>query len=304
MQIGIMSGMDRGAPTPLDLAHRLKDFEAQGVRSVWIPQGFGYDTIDTLSFAGALTSKLFMGTAVTPSYPRHPTVLAAQAMTASSLTGGRFVLGLGLSHKVVIEGTLGQSFDRPARHMREYLSILMPALRGETVNFEGETLTARNFTMTIPGVTPPKVVIAALGQLMLKLAGALADGTITWMVGPKTLEQHTLPGVRAAAREAGRAEPMVVAGFPVAITSDVEAAKEKVAKSLHIYGVLPSYRAMLDREGGAGFGPGDVAILGDEAHVRAQLQRLADLGVTHFMGSPMNVEEGSAARTRELLASL
>src|SRR5262249_6226697 len=180
-------------------------------------------------------SKLVMGTAVTPSYPRHPTVLAAQAMTASSLTGGRFVLGLGLSHKVVIEGMLGQSYDRPARHMREYLSILMPGLRGETVNFEGETLTARNFTLRLPGVTPPKVVIAALGPLMLRLAGSRADGTITWMVGPKTLEQHTLPGVRVAAREAGRDEPMVVGGFPVAITSDVEAARQKVAQTLHMY---------------------------------------------------------------------
>jgi F420-dependent oxidoreductase-like protein len=303
MKIGIMTGMDRGAATPLALAERLKEAEAQGLHSAWVPQGFAFDTIDTLSLAGYLTSKLVVGTAVTPTYPRHPAALAAQALTAASICGGRFVLGIGLSHKVVIEGMLGMSFDKPARHMREYLSILMPALAGEKVTFEGETLAARNLQVALPGVAAPKVVVAALGPVMLKLAGRMADGTITWMVGPKTMEPHILPTLGQAAAEAGRPSPMVVAGFPIALAADVDAAKEKIAKTLTIYGTLPSYRAMLDREG-ANLSPADVALVGDEKSLRASLKRLADMGVTDFMGSVMNVEEGSTARTRELLASL
>jgi F420-dependent oxidoreductase-like protein len=303
MKIGIMTGLDRGAPTPTALAERIKEFEAQGFAGAWLPQGFAFDSIDALSLAGYLTKTIEVGTAVTPTYPRHPIALAAQALTAAQISGGRFILSIGLSHQRVIEGMLGYSFDKPARHMREYLSILMPALAGEQVNFEGETLSARNFQLSLPGVTAPKVLVAALGPAMLKVAGRMADGVITWMVGPTTLETHTLPLARQAAAEAGRPAPMVVGGFPIAITSNIDAAKEKVAKTLSIYGGLPSYRAMMDREG-SGLGPADMAILGDEASVRAQLRRLADMGVTHFMGSVMNVEEGSTARTRQLLTSL
>ncbi|MBV9997128.1 MAG: TIGR03564 family F420-dependent LLM class oxidoreductase [Caulobacteraceae bacterium] len=303
MKIGIMTGMDRGAATPVALAQRLQEIEAQGFHSAWIPQGFAFDTIDTLSLAGHLTSKLVLGTAVTPTYPRHPTALATQALTAASICGGRFVLGIGLSHKVVIEGMLGLSFDKPARHMREYLSILMPALRGEAVTFEGETLTARNFQVSLPGVEPPKVVVAALGPVMLRLAGRMADGTITWMVGPRTMEQHVLPELAAAAAQAGRPAPMVVAGLPIALAADPAAAREKIAKTLQIYGTLPSYRAMLDREG-PGLGPADIAVVGDERALRAAADRLAGLGVTHLMASVMNVEEGATQRTRQLLAEL
>jgi 5,10-methylenetetrahydromethanopterin reductase len=303
MKIGIMTGADRGAATPLALAERIKEIEAQGLQSVWLPQGFAFDAIDTLSLAGHMTSKLVLGTAVTPTYPRHPTALAAQALTAASITGGRFVLGIGLSHQLVIEGMLGMSFEKPARHMREYLSILMPGLHGERVNFEGETLTARNFQVSLPGVEPPKVLVAALGPVMLKLAGRMADGTITWMVGPRTMEQHIAPTLVRAAAEAQRPAPMIAAGFPIALTSDVDGAKEKIAKTLAMYGTLPSYRAMLDREG-ANFGPADIAILGDEKSLRAAFKRLADMGVTQFMGSVMNVEDGATTRTRELLADM
>ena len=304
MEIGVhLTTSGRAGPVPVALAEYIRDLEAQGLKGVWLPQMFSLDAIDVLSLAGHMTSKITLGTGVTPTYPRHPTALATQAMTSAAISGGRFVLGIGLSHKVVIEGMLGMSYDKPARHMREYLSILMPLLHGERVNFEGETLTARNYQIDLPGVAPPKVVVAALGPVMLGLAGRMADGTSTWMVGPKTMEQHILPTIRKAAAEAGRPTPMVTAGFPIALTSDVNAAKAKIAKSLALYDTLPSYRAMLDREG-AGLSPADVAMVGDEKVLRAGLKRLADLGVTHFMGSVMNVEEGATARTLALLASL
>ncbi len=303
MKIGAMTSASRSAATPAALVEQIKTLESQGLDSVWMPQTFAFDAIDVISAAGFVTSKINFGTAVTPTFPRHPTALAAQAMSAASLTGGRFVLGIGLSHRVVIEGMLNMSFDRPARHMREYLSILMPALGGETVNFVGEQLTARNFKIDLPGVTPPKVAVAALGPVMLQLAGSLADGTITWMVGPKTMEGHIVPSIRKAAADAGRPAPIVAAGFPIALTSDADAAREKIGKALSFYGVLPSYRAMLDREA-AGAKPEDIAIVGDEKTLRAAVGRLRDIGVTDFMGSVMNVGDDSVPRTLGFLASL
>lgn len=303
MKIGAMTGVSRASPTPAALVEQIRGFEAQGLQSVWLPQTFAFDSIDVLSVAGHATANITLGTAVTPTYPRHPTALAAQAMSAASLTGGRFVLGIGLSHQVVIEGMLGMSFDRPARHMREYLSILMPALHGEPVNFSGETLTARNFQITLPGVAAPKVLVAALGPVMLKLAGRMADGTITWMVGPKTMQQHIAPTIAKAADDAQRGPPTIAAGYPIVLTHDADAAREKIARTLAIYDNLPSYRAMMDREG-PGLHPADIAIVGDEKTLRAAIARLADIGVTQFMGSVMNVEEGSTTRTLELLASL
>ena len=131
------------------------------------------------------------------------------------------------------------------------------------------------------------------------IAGRLADGTITWMTGPTTLESHIVPGIRAAAREAGRPEPRVVASLPIALTADPDTARKIASKVFAIYGSLPSYRAMLDREGAAG--PADIGMLGDESTLRAGLSRLRDIGVTDFNASIVPVEEGSAERTRELL---
>jgi len=214
---------------------------------------------------------------------------------------GRLLLGIGLSHQVVIESMFGMSFDKPARHMREYLSILMPLLHGEPVAFEGETLSA-NASLGIQGVDAPAVAVAALGPLMLKLAGRMTDGTVTWMTGPATLAEHTVPTISAAAAEAGRPAPRIVVGLPVCVTDDVDGARERAAKLFAMYGFLPSYRAMLDREGAEG--PADVAIVGDEATVAAGLQRVADAGATDFSAAEFAVDADEKRRTRELLRTL
>ena len=146
------------------------------------------------------------------------------------------------------------------------------------------------------------VVVAALGPVMLKLAGELADGTNTWMVGPKTMESHIIANLTKAASAAGRDAPRVVGGYPIVLTTNVEAAKEKINEQLVIYGQLPSYRAMLDREGAAG--PADIAIVGDENALRGEIQRLENMGVTDFNAAIADVEEGSRERTMEFLASL
>ncbi len=296
-----ISGMSMGPDGSLNgIIAEAKRAEAAGLSGFWMPNIFGLDAINTLSIVGRETERCELTTAVVPTYPRHPTAMAQQALTASAASGGRFVLGIGLSHKIVIEDMLGFSYEKPARHMREYLEVLGPLLRGEPASYQGEQYRV-NAGLQVPDAGVVPLLVAALGPVMLKLAGRLADGTITWMTGPKTLENHVIPGIRAGAQEAGRPEPRISVGLPIVITGDGASARETIAKTLAIYGTLPSYRAMLDREGAEG--PGDVAIVGDEKSVGAELDRLRDIGVTEFGGAIVPLEEGSAKRTFEYLAS-
>lgn len=302
MKIGIMAGATEGPEATLDGVIALaQDLEKAGFHQLWMANIFGLDAISSLAMAGRETERIRLGTAVVPTFPRHPTAIAQQALTAQVAAGGRFELGIGLSHKMLMEDMLGFSFDRPARHMKEYLAVLAPLLRGEGVQHQGEQYRVA-FHLDVPGAAEVPLLVAALGPVMLRLAGRHTAGTITWMTGPKTLSTHTVPRLRRAAEEAGRPEPRVVGGFPIAVTDDVAAAKEEVAQSLEMYGQLPSYRNMLDREGLEG--PADIAILGDEASVRDQLAELGDAGVTDLCAAIVPVEESTRQRTLELLQSL
>ncbi len=282
------------APLP-QLIEAAQKVEAAGLSNIWMANIFGYDAISILAILGRETSRIGLGTAVTPTYPRHPTAIAQQALTTAAVTNNRFTLGIGLSHKLVIEDMFGMSYDKPAKHMREYLSVLMPLARGETANFDGEQYTVRGVNIAVPGAEPLPVVIAGLGQVMLRLAGEMTDGTSTWMVGPKTMADHIVPGL-------GRDDATVVGGVPIALTTNIESAREKIAKDLVIYGQLPSYRAMLDREGIDG--PADLAIVGDENTLRGEIKRFQDAGVTHFSAAIMDVEEGAYDRTLDFLSTL
>jgi F420-dependent oxidoreductase-like protein len=301
MKIGLMMGAT-GMETLDDVISMVKSAEAAGIDSIWMANIFSYDAISTLAIVGRETKTIELGTAVTPTYPRHPTAMAQQALTTAAASNCRFTLGIGLSHQIVIEGMLGLSYDKPARHMREYLNVLMPLVRGETCNFQGEHYRVSNMAITVPGATSMPVVVAALGPAMLKLAGELADGTNTWMVGPKTMENHIIARIGAAARDAGKPDPRIVAGFPVILTNKPDEAREKIAEQLTMYGQLPSYRAMLDLEGVAG--PADIAIAGDENALRGEIKRLEDIGVTDFNAAITPVEEGSYERTLEFLTSM
>jgi F420-dependent oxidoreductase-like protein len=299
MRIGIMQGTDDSS---LDaLIQTARRVEAKGFSTLWLANIFSWDAITALAIVGRETSRIELGTAVVPTYPRHPMALAQQALTAGAATGGRFTLGIGLSHQIVIENMFGLSYAKPARHMREYLEVLAPLLRGEPVKFEGELYRVQG-QLQVPGAKPVPLLVAALGSLMLGHTGRLAGGTITWMTGPKTLEDHILPTLRKAAEKAGRPAPRVVAGLPIALTNDVDAAREKLAKMFAIYGQLPSYRAMLDHEGVDG--PAGVGMLGDEKALRKQIGRLRDIGVTDFDAAIAPVEEGAQELTFEFLASL
>ncbi len=302
MKIGVMMGADGTSSTIDDVVGVAQRAEAAGLDSVWMANIFSFDAISTLAIVGRETKRIGLGTAVTPTYPRHPTAIAQQALTTQAASGNRFTLGIGLSHKVVIEDMLGFSYDKPARHMREYLSVLMPLARGDAANFNGEHYRVNGVQLGIPGAEPLPVVIAGLGPVMLKLAGELADGTNTWMVGPKTMDEYIMPGLRDAASAAGRPDPRVVGGYPVILTTKPDEAREKIAENLTIYGQLPSYRAMLDREGVAG--PADIALAGDENALRGEIARLESMGVTDFNAAIMDVEDGAYGRTLEFLSSL
>ena len=299
MRIGIFGG-DTSDRTIDDVVADAKAVEADGFASYALPQIFGLDAMGVLSVVGREVPRIELMTGVVPTYPRHPMTMAQQALTVQAASGGRFVLGIGLSHQMVIENMFGLSFDQPLRHMREYLSVLMPLLHEGAANFTGDTMRAQ-LALNAVDRQPPPVLIAALGPKMLELAGTVADGTMTWMTGPATLAQHTVPTITEAAKRAGRPAPRVAASLPVCVTDDVTAARERAADEFQVYGFLPSYRAMLDREGAEG--PADVAIAGDAGTVEKALQQLADTGVTDFVASIFG-QRDERTRTRELLRSL
>ena len=223
--------------------------------------------------------------------------LAAQALTVSSAIGGRLTLGVGLSHEVMM-AQLGISFEKPIRHLREYLSILVPLLTDGTVSFKGEVLSceAQSFR---PPQEPCPVLVAALGPQALRVAGARTRGTTLAWVGPRTVREHIAPNLIAAAESAGRSAPRIVATLPVCVTDDADGIVGLVTKGLAMYAQLPSYRAMFDREGVEG--AGELALVGNEDQVRAKLEQLADAGVTDFAASEFTTNDEERERTRALL---
>jgi F420-dependent oxidoreductase-like protein len=291
-------GMTTAGPNVDTVVAEIERIAASGFTSAWLPNIFGVDAITAAAIAGRAVPGIHLGTAVVPTYPRHPHAMAQQAMTAWDATRGHFTLGIGLSHQIVIETMFGMSFDRPAAHMREYLTVLLALLREGSVSFQGEQyrVQAPLDRVSVPG--SPPVLIAAMAPVMLRLAGELADGTILWMTGPRTVGDHVAPRVTAAASAAGKPSPQIVAALPVAVTNDVDAAREQASNAFAIYGGLPSYRAMLDKEGAEG--PADVAIVGDEATVEAGIRAMADAGVTEFSAAVFG-DADTVKRTTELL---
>ena len=278
--------------------------EEEGFDSIWFGQIFGPDVLTVLALAGQKTSRIELGTSVVPTYPRHPHVLAQQALTVHAATNGRFNLGIGLSHAPVVEGMWGLKYDRPAVHMREYLSVLLPLINEGRASFNGDFFRV-TAAVQVPVPKPPPVLIAALAPVMLRMAGEMTDGTITWMAGPKALETHIVPRITKATKDAGRPAPRVVAGLPVAVTDDPAGARERAARSFQIYGTLPNYQRVLNIEGVGG--PADVAVVGNESEVEKQLRNIASAGATDFLAGMFPVGEdiqGSLRRTRELLKGL
>lgn len=295
MRIGLNGG--GGHDTIESAIAHARGGHADGFASYWLSQIFGVDAITTLALVAREVPEIELGVSVVPTYPRHPTALAIQAQTAQQAAGGRFVLGIGPSHAPAVEGMWGLDYSRPYSHTAEYFEILRGLLDGEPVDFRGELLTTRGQLTAKAPRTP--ILVAGLGPRMLALAGGRADGTATWMCGRKTLRTHIVPKLRAAAEEAGRPPPRILAGLPFCVTDDPERARAHAAEKLAIYGFMPSYRAMLDREGAKG--PADVCVIGDEKHASEALDELEDMGVTDLRATELDPTAEDRERTRALL---
>jgi 5,10-methylenetetrahydromethanopterin reductase len=300
MRIGTMVADPTGPDALAKLTDQLRSAADDGFASAWISNIFGLEALTSLAVAGRDVPRIELGTAVVPTYPRHPAVLAQQALTTALALDGRLTLGIGLSHKIVIVDMYGYSYDKPARHMREYLSILLPLLDGQPASFDGESLHG-HIGLSVPMKGRVPVLLAALAPQMLRLAGSRTDGTVLWMTGPATVRDYVIPIINAAAAAAGRDQPRVVCVLPVCVSDDPQAARDRANHVFAIYGQLPSYRAMLDKEGAAG--PGDIAITGSEDQVTEQIEALAAAGVTDFVAGEYGAGDDQQ-RTRDLLKAL
>jgi F420-dependent oxidoreductase-like protein len=283
------------------VVERVRQAEADGFPIVWTHQALGLDPFVAMAVAARDAPRIQIGTALVPAASRHPQALAAEALTAQAALAGRLVLGVGMSHPHVVEGRLGMSYDRPAEYMREYLDALLPLLRGESADVRGRRVTMVG-GLDMADVPPPPVLLGALAPHMLRLAGRLADGTITAATGPRGLEERVVPAITRAASDAGRPAPRVVSAVVACITDDPDAARARIAATSKPYATMPVFRQMLDLEGVAS--QVDLGLIGDEASARAQAQRFIDAGATELAvrEAPGTPEE--AARTRSFLQSL
>lgn len=302
MRIGINgTGLVQRADIDRICEHAARAAE-DGFSSYWLaehPTG-GFDALTVLSVVGQRVPGMELGTAIVPTFPRHPMVLAGQTLTTARLLDYRLTLGIGLSHATMM-AQLGIGFDKPIRHLREYLSILLPLLRDGQADYQGETLATHAQVFRQPD-RPIPVLVAALGPQALAVAGRMSEGTTLAWVGPKTVREHIVPRLSEAAADAGRPAPRVLSTLPVCVTDDERAVRAAIGKGLKMYGELPSYRAMFDREGVEG--PADLAIVGSATAVRDGILAMAAAGVTDFAASEFHLNRADQEQTRALLQTL
>jgi 5,10-methylenetetrahydromethanopterin reductase len=300
MRISLVAGLNNETPVE-SCVRALTRARDEGFGRLWMTQmPFDVDLLTVLAAALREVPDIEVASGVVPIQNQHPTLLAQRALTLNIIGDGRFTLGIGVTHRAVTEGMWGISWDKSVKRLSEYLDGLLPLLAKEQVDAPGELVTTRG-ALQIPNAPTPQVYVAALGPQMLRVAGRRTAGTITWMTGRKTLREHVGPTLRAAAADAGRADGSVAvaAVLPVSVTDDIDAVRSIAAQQFVMYGHLPSYRAMLDREGYSG--PEDVALIGDEETVWQYLDELRDAGVDEFVGDPFDPPPEGGLRTRACL---
>jgi F420-dependent oxidoreductase-like protein len=307
MRIGTFISDTGGARTEVgELRELARWAEDSGFTTAWVPHlPWGLDALVALCVAGQVTSRIELGSAVTPTYPVHPMSMARSALSVNAAIGGRLALGIGPSHPSVIENMHGLRYDRPAQHTREYVQTLRSAFAGTgQLDAHGEFFDFASM-FSVPGQREPVLLIAALAPLMLKLAGELTDGTILWFADEHAIETHVVPRITAAASAAGRPAPRVIAPLPVALCDEAEG-RERAAHVFAAYTQIPTYQRILAR-GAEGASPAELVLVGDEAAIERRLRRFAAAGVTDFVAAPFPVGDDrgeSMRRTRDFLAGL
>ena len=270
-----------------------------GMTSFWLPQIWRLDALTLIPQLASTAPGMEFGTGVVATYLRHPMTLASQALTVNELIGGRLTLGIGVMHKPLIEGMFEMSFEKPVGHMSEYLDILLPLLDGQPVDVSGRTVSYHG-TLDVPGAAAPPVLLAALGPQMLRLCARRTAGTILANTGPKTIAEHVKPELEAAAEAAGRPRPRIVGGpMGIHVTGDRDAARARAVRRVGFYAEMPSYRAMLDREGLAG--AEDLVLIGSEDEVDEGLARYEAAGLTDLYLCDLS-SRADRERTRGFIA--
>ncbi|WP_327674759.1 MULTISPECIES: LLM class F420-dependent oxidoreductase [unclassified Streptomyces] len=313
MRIGVMSGPERG-DSARKAARMLDDVrwaEEAGFDTVWVPQvPTDFDALTAIALMGSVTSRIELGTAVVPVHAQHPVALARQALSVHAAAQGRLALGVGASHHWIVRDMLGLPYEKPAAYTRDYLDVLNTAVGGvSSVDVENDTFTVHN-PLGLAPVAPLPVLLAALGPVMLRIAGERADGTVLWMADERSVADHVVPRITKAAQEAGRPAPRIVAGVPVCLCrpNEVDAARGRANRILGEAEISPNYQRLL--EYGDARDVGDLCAAGDEAAIKARFQRFADAGVTDLSVRLLPIGEGreelvaSKRRTRETVAAI
>ncbi|MEB8341427.1 LLM class F420-dependent oxidoreductase [Streptomyces endophyticus] len=313
MRIGVMSGPERG-DSARKAARMLDDVrwaEEAGFDTVWVPQvPTDFDALTAIALMGSVTSRIELGTAVVPVHAQHPIALARQALSVHAAAQGRLALGVGASHHWIVRDMLGLPYEKPAAYTRDYLDVLNSAVSGNSsVDVENDTFTVHN-PLGLAPVAPLPVLLAALGPVMLRVAGERADGTVLWMADERSVADHVVPRITKAAQEAGRPAPRIVAGIPVCLCrpNEVDAARERANRILGEAEISPNYQRLLAY--GDARDVGDLCAAGDEASIKARFQRFADAGVTDLSVRLLPIGEGreelvaSKRRTRETVAAI
>ncbi|EFC83992.1 LLM class F420-dependent oxidoreductase [Parafrankia sp. EUN1f] len=313
MRVGVMIGPERG-DSARKVGRMIDDVlwaEGAGMDTAWIPQvPSDFDALIAVALMGARTERIELGTAVVPLQPQHPIALARQTLSAQAATGGRLALGIGPSHHWIVRDMLGLPYDKPAGFTRDYLEVLKAALSGPgPVDVENGTFTVHN-PMEIGPVAPLPVFLAALGPVMLRIAGEQADGTVLWLADERAVGEHVVPRITKAAADAGRPAPRIVAGIPVCLCApgEEDKARERANRILGEAEVSPNYQRLLDQ--GDATSVGDIAAVGDEAAILAAFRRFADAGCTDLsvrllpIGDNRDELIASKRRTREVIAAL
>jgi alkanesulfonate monooxygenase SsuD/methylene tetrahydromethanopterin reductase-like flavin-dependent oxidoreductase (luciferase family) len=252
-----------------------------------------------------------MGTSVVPTYPRHPLVMAQQALALGDLAPGRLRLGIGPSHRPSIEGVYGIPMTTPLEHMREYVAVLRAALWDGKVDYHGRFYTV---SATLPRTPRTPILISALGLRAFHLAGEISDGAISWMCPVPYLLEKALPALTAGANKAGRPVPPLVAHTPVALSQDRQAVLAAARKQIGRYGQLPFYANMF-AEAGFPVSPDgtmpdalieSLVVSGNEADITARLAELLAAGLDELLVMPIPVADskGEQARLAKLIGQL